>query len=543
MPSSLDIKNPPAIKPSEIGDITDEERRLRHFMDRLPVAAIHVRDDILYMNGAAEMLVGYPRSAIPTVEAWFAAVHPDQSDALIAKYRRDHGERRFKSYNGHFIRGDGDKRMLEMRGSTDELGHIWLLFDVTERMNLNREIEEARLAADASNRAKSEFIANMSHEIRTPMNGVLAMAQLLCRGDPRPDQREKLNVIRASSQDLLRVINDILDFSKIDAGKLDLEHIDFDLERVLESTLSNFAVLGERNQIGLYLEVAPNARGLRRGDPVRLRQIVNNLVSNALKFTREGSVRIRIVGLGPDGREGLTIAVSDTGLGIPKDKLELLFQKFTQLNASTTRKFGGTGLGLVICKELAALMGGRVWAESEVGVGSTFWVKLKLPHVGAVDAATEARAFDDFSGADDDGAGLAAIRILAAEDNPTNQLVLKTIMTAFGVDLTLVNNGREAVEAWAAGEFDLVLMDVQMPQMDGVAATHLIRQGEAKTGRRRTPIIALSANALSHQVSAYTRAGMDAHVPKPIDMNLLHAEIERLISSADPPFEAGEDVA
>jgi PAS domain S-box-containing protein len=538
--SALDIKT------------SDEEAaRLRRFIDRLPVAAIHVNGDILYMNAAVETLTGHPRSAFSTVEQWFKTVHPDRAETLFAKYRHDHDQRGLKSYSGHFIRADGAQRMLEMRASTDDLGHIWLLYDVTERMALNRELEEARLAADASNRAMSEFIANMSHEIRTPLNGVLAMAQLLCRGDPRPDQREKLNVIRASSQDLLHVINDILDFSKIEAGKLDVEWIDFDLERALESALSSFAVLAERNQIGLYLEVAPNARGLRRGDPVRLRQIVNNLVSNALKFTKEGSVRIRITGQGCDGRDGLTIAVADTGLGIAADKLTLLFQKFTQIDASTTRKFGGTGLGLAICKELATLMGGRVWAESEPGVGSTFWAELPLPYAGPIAAQAEAAAFEDFAGdfgggfcgADDRNQGRQAIRVLAAEDNPTNQIVLRTIMAAFGVDLTLVGDGREAVDAWAAGDFDLILMDIQMPQMDGVAATSLIRSREAQAGRRRTPVIALSANALSHQITAYTRAGMDAHVAKPIDMNLLQSEIERVLSQGASPVESAQHVA
>jgi PAS domain S-box-containing protein len=527
--------------------VSDEQTRLRQFIDRLPVAAIHVADDIIYMNKAVEAIIGYPPSTIPTIQAWFKTVHPDQAEALIAKYRRDRDERRFKSYTGHFIHADGSRRILEMRGSTDNLGHIWLLDDITERINLNRELEEARLAADASNRAMSEFIANMSHEIRTPLNGVLAMAQLLCRGDPRPDQREKLSVIRASSQDLLRVINDILDFSKIEAGKLDIEWIDFDLENALESALSSFAILAERSQISLYLEVAPNARGLRRGDPVRLRQILNNLVSNALKFTKEGSVRIRIVGQGCDGRDGLLISVADTGLGIPGDKLALLFQKFTQIDASTTRKFGGTGLGLAICKELATLMGGRVWAESEPGVGSTFWTELPLRYAGPVEAEVDAAPFDDMGGdfcdPDRGDDGRPPIRVLAAEDNPTNQLVLTTIMAAFGVDLTLVNNGREAVDAWSASEFDLVLMDIQMPEMDGVAATGLIRRGEAQTGRRRTPIIALSANALSHQITAYTRAGMDAHVAKPIDMNLLQLEIERLLSQAAAPAEAAQRIA
>jgi CheY-like chemotaxis protein len=220
-----------------------------------------------------------------------------------------------------------------------------------------------------------------------------------------------------------------------------------------------------------------------------------------------------------------------------------MFDKFTQIDASTTRKFGGTGLGLAICKELATLMDGRVWAESEPGVGSTFWAELKLPSVGAIEGAADANAFDDLTSAEDIGAGLGALRVLAAEDNPTNQLVLTTIMAAFGVDVTLVGNGREAVEAWTAGEFDLVLMDIQMPEMDGVEATGLIRDIEAQTGRRRTPIIALSANALSHQISAYTRAGMDAHVAKPIDMNLLQSEIDRVLTQAAPAFEAVHEVA
>jgi len=489
------------------------------------------------MNTATEVLIGYPRSTIGTVEEWFKTVHHHETEAVLGPLRRAQADGQLKSYSGTFVRADGAIRMLEARGSTDELGQIWLIDDITERTALNRDLEEARQAADASNQAKSAFIANMSHEIRTPLNGVLAMAQLLSRDDLRSDQREKLDVIRASGEDLLRVINDILDFSKIDAGKLELESIEFDPERMLEGALGGFAALAERDQIALYLEVAPNARGLRRGDQTRLRQIVNNFVSNALKFTTEGSIRIRIMGQGVDGREGLTIAVTDTGVGIPPDRLDLLFEKFTQVDASTTRKFGGTGLGLAICRELAGLMGGRVWAESEPGVGSTFWAELKLPHVGTVETTAEAGGFDDFredaDSANDIDKGLAAVRILAAEDHPTNQLVLTTIMDLFGIELTLVSNGRQAVDAWTQSDFDLVLMDVQMPEMDGVTATRLIREREAETGRRRTPIIALSANAFSHQITAYTGAGMDAHVAKPIDMTELQATIERVLALAD----------
>ena len=534
-PSSRNVKIQFSRQRPVEDDISDELSRHYRFLDRIPVAAAHVRGDALYLNRQAEGLVGYPRSTMSTLQDWFKTLYPDRAPSMIAKYRLDRDAPRF-DHGGDYLRADGAQRVLEVRGAPDDLGDIWLIYDITEQTTLKCELQTARREADASNRAKSEFIANMSHEIRTPLNGVLAMAQLMSRGGLRADQRKKLDVIQASGENLLHVINDILDFSKINAGQLDLECIEFDPERILEGTLSGFAPLAQHKQIALYLDIAPNARGLRLGDPGRLRQIVDNFVSNALRFTTEGSVRIRIMGNGDDGRQGLTIAVTDTGLGIAPDKLPLLFQKFSQVDASITRKFGGAGLGLAICHELATLMRGRVWAESEPGVGSTFWAELALPCVGPIAAVAEDVAFHDF----DDGFGdandgdddLAAIRILAAEDNPTNQLVLTTIMKAFGVDLTLVGNGREAVDAWANAEFDLVLMDVQMPEMDGVTATRLIRDGETQTGRRRTPILALTANAFSHQVSAYKAAGMDAHVAKPIDMNQLQSEIARVMIAA-----------
>jgi signal transduction histidine kinase len=223
-----------------------------------------------------------------------------------------------------------------------------------------RELEAARVAAETANAAKGEFLANMSHEIRTPLNGVLAMAQLMAKGELDLPQREKLDVIRASGQDLLHVINDILDVSKIEAGKLELEVISFDTEAMLEATLAGFAAVAERKLIALQLEIAAGARGMRQGDPSRVRQILNNFVSNALKFTPEGGrVLISIEGEGAQGRGGLTLAVRDSGIGIPPEKMPMLFQKFTQVDASTTRQFGGTGLGLAICRELAALMGGE----------------------------------------------------------------------------------------------------------------------------------------------------------------------------------------
>ncbi|MGC1304656.1 MAG: ATP-binding protein [Caulobacteraceae bacterium] len=404
-------------------------------------------------------------------------------------------------------------------------------------LKLRRAGEEA----DAANRAKSEFLANMSHEIRTPLNGVLTMAQLMARDELIPRQREKLDVIQASSADLLHVINDILDVSKIEAGKLELEIVAFDPVEVLETVLAGFRPMAERKGIGLTLEIAPCARGLRLGDPARLRQIVNNLVSNALKFTAHGGVEVRLKSAALDRREGLILAVHDTGVGVAPEKMALLFQKFSQVDASTTRQFGGTGLGLAICRELATLMGGRVWAESKPGVGSTFHATLRLPSAGEVfeTLAPETLAPEILApeilavpaGSETaDNVPRRGTRVLAAEDNPTNQLVLSTIMELFGFELTLVGDGRQAVAAWADGDFDLILMDVQMPVMDGVAATRLIRETETRLDRPRTPIVALSANAYHHQIAEYEAAGMDAHVAKPIELTRLQAVVEAALA-------------
>ena len=512
-----------------IGEV--EAAQMARFVEHLPVGAVHVQAGRLSMNAAAERLIGYPRNQITTLRAWFATLYGDHTGERQARYEARQRSDVARTTVAKIRRADGEERLLEFRACTDMIGEIWIFDDITERAAFDQGLIEAKHAAEAANRAKSEFLANMSHELRTPLNGVLTMAQLMARGDLEVSQREKLDIIRASGQELLHVINDILDFSKIEAGKLELETIEFDPEKVLEGTLAGFAAVAERKQIELHLEVAPDARGLRLGDPSRLRQIVNNYVSNALKFTSQGSVRIRIAGDGKAGREGLTIAVRDSGVGVPPEKMALLFQKFSQVDASTTRQFGGTGLGLAICRELAALMGGRVWAESDIGVGSTFYVALALPYVGEpAEAQDDCAMFDDFG----EETVHRQLRILAAEDNATNQVVLSTIMDVFGFELVLVGNGREAIDAWAGGGFDLVLMDIQMPEMDGVTATRLIRKAEARLNLPRIPIVALSANAFSHQISEYTAAGMDAHVSKPIELPALQAAIEQVMCEAPP---------
>ncbi len=412
----------------------------------------------------------------------------------------------------------------------DIVGLLGARQDISRRKTAELALIEQSRRAEAASHAKGEFLANMSHEIRTPLNGILTMAQVMAQGELNNAQRDLLGVVRQSGQDLLHLINDILDFSKIEAGKLELEQTEFDPEQVLESTLAAFAALAEKKDLQLWLNVAPSARGLRRGDPARLRQIVANFVSNALKFTERGGLRIDIVGLGEDGRDGLRLAVKDTGVGIAADKMALLFQKFSQLDASTTRRYGGTGLGLAICQELAELMRGRVWAESVEGQGSTFFAELRMPYLSEVSAETErSGGMEPF-----DQSPPRTLRLLAAEDNATNRLVLTTVMNVFGFELTLVEDGAQAVAAWREQAFDAILMDVQMPVMDGVQATRAIRAEEAASGRPRTPIVALSANAFHHQISEYVAAGMDTHVAKPIELSALQAALDYVLAQAEP---------
>ncbi|RAK59017.1 hybrid sensor histidine kinase/response regulator [Phenylobacterium hankyongense] len=377
-------------------------------------------------------------------------------------------------------------------------------------------LERERRAAEAANAAKSAFLATMSHEIRTPLNGVIGMAQAMERDELPRRQRDRLAVIRQGGETLLCLLNDLLDLSRIEAGRLELEGGLVDAGEIALSAQAAFTSLAGNKDIYLVTEVAPEARGLWLGDPTRVRQIVYNLVSNAVKFTASGSVQIRVT---HDGAR-LRMAVTDTGPGIPAERAGALFDKFVQVDASTTRRYGGSGLGLAICRELAALMGGEVTLTSVLNHGSTF--TLSLPLARAPAGTAEAVAAADAEEADCTG-----LRILAAEDNPMNQQVLKTLLDQLGVELTVVGDGAQAVEAHATVEFDVILMDVQMPVMDGPTAARAIRANEAATGRR-TPILALTANAMTHHADEYLAAGMDGLVAKPIQLGQLIAEIDRV---------------
>jgi two-component system, sensor histidine kinase len=384
-----------------------------------------------------------------------------------------------------------------------------------------RDLENARDAANAANVLKTQFLANMSHEIRTPLNGVLAMAEVMSMGELADVQRERLGIIRQSGSLLLAVLNDVLDLSKIEAGKLSLVKEDFDLGATLSPTVETFQVVARGKGLDFGFEISEAAEGWWRGDADRLRQIIGNLLSNAVKFTPHGSVEA-IVDVNPES-QALRLVVRDSGIGIVPEKLPALFEKFTQADNSATRRFGGTGLGLAICRELTQMMGGSIDVESREGHGSTFTVELPLSRGEAVEAIpAEAVATS----------GERNIRLLAAEDNPTNQQVLAAVMESLGIDIDIVADGKQAVEAWKVGGYDLVLMDIQMPVMDGIDAACQIRGIELAEQRKRTPIVALTANALTHQVEEYMAAGMDGHVAKPIEIAKLYEAISAALTDA-----------
>jgi signal transduction histidine kinase/CheY-like chemotaxis protein len=387
---------------------------------------------------------------------------------------------------------------------------------------LHRRARLAQMEAMSANQAKSQFIANISHEIRTPLNGVLGMTQVLAISDLTDAQRGHLNVIRSSGEVLLGLLNDVLDLSKIEAGKLELEAAEFSIEAICRNVEATFSAVADAKDVRLMARCLVPAGTLYIGDPTRVRQIVTNLVSNAVKFTETGAVTVVASG----GPGGLTIEVTDTGIGIPADKIDKLFAKFEQADTSTTRRFGGTGLGLSICHDLVELMGGAVTVSSTPGAGSTFIVALPLATCAGAEAEPS-MSVGPAARAEQDGPD---IRILAAEDNPTNQLVLKTLLAELGLDAEIVDNGAKAVEAWKVKDFDVVLMDMQMPVMDGLTASTEIRSIAASTGRARTPIIAFTANVMAHQVKSYTDAGIDAVVAKPIEFQKLIDALEAALA-------------
>jgi PAS domain S-box-containing protein len=470
---------------------------------------------ILMVNPGAEAMFGARRGELlgESVERLIPERHHAAHKGHVARFAGSGSESAVMGGRQAVVarRMNGDEFAVEASISKldSPAGRFFtvILRDATERREARRGMVEALRSAEAATAAKSAFLATMSHEIRTPLNAILGMAQALDREDLSAGQRERLDVIRQSGEVLLTILNDVLDLSKIEAGKIELKETSFDLESVVAGAQAAFSAIAESKGLAFDLELR-GADGCFRGDPTRIRQILYNLISNALKFTNAGEVRV--IASFAAGR--LRMVVADTGVGIEQEALATLFEPFVQAD-NATRAHGGTGLGLTICRQLAELMGGAISVESRVGAGSTFSVDVALEQIEQrgerpVEVRGGAHAIDV----------LPRLRVLAAEDNASNRLVLEAVLQQVGIRPSFAGDGVEAVEAWESGEYDVILMDVQMPNLSGPDATRMIRQREASLGRAPTVVVALTANAMSHQHETYLAAGMDRILTKPLEI-------------------------
>ena len=515
----------------------ENEAKFRSLIGNIPGAAYRClyNDswDMLFISDAVEQLCGYPPSdfMLPGAKrSWSDLVHPDDKTTTM----------QIDLYQGNFTleyrirHSDGSWHWILEHGEAikNELGDIvWLdgfLMDISPRKQMEVELRQAKDIAEQAAEARSAFLANMSHEIRTPMNAIIGFSDLLLSSDLPAQAKKHLGIIHSSARSLLHLLNDILDSAKLDKGKLELEFADFSLPALLDTVVSTLWLQARKKQLQLTLEIEPALGEYYYGAPDRLRQVITNLLGNAIKFTEQGSVTVKVQQSMP---AEVTFSIIDTGIGIDEARLPFIFDPFTQADASMSRRFGGTGLGTTISKQLVELMGGKIWVQSQLGVGSCFSFTLPLKQGAEVTPVSHGQII-----------ALPPLSVLIADDIAQNLELLQLMLQRAGHSVVAVADGEQAVAAVQQTKFDVVLMDIQMPVIDGLQACRLIRQWETEQQRDILPIVALTASVLDEDKLAAKEAGMQGFASKPVDFAVLSAEIARVLQLGDIQQPAGKVV-
>ncbi len=485
-----------------------------------------------------ELIGDIGRDAYWEVTDLQARVHPDDVPGIKTAMRALLEGREQRAVVQHRVRTATGWMWVETHGMVAEhdpkgepLRLMGTLADIGERKRIEQDGARARELAEQASRAKSEFLANISHEVRTPLNALMGLTRMLMDSPLNAEQASWLSLMDSSAHSLLNLLNDILDLSRIEAGKLDIEHSRFDLHRTLREAVGPYAEQARAKPLNFQLVLRHDLPQWVMGDPGRLGQVVGNLLSNAIKFTpRNGRIDVMVSYPTSKGQQQpwLQLKVQDSGVGIGRKQQTTIFEAFTQADASTARRYGGSGLGLAICARLAGLMGGSIDLHSELGQGSTFTLTLPLQEA-PVDNSGPLSAPMELLEIADAGPRYAGMVVLLAEDHPVNEMMLRQLLLRLGCIVRVARGGAQAVAQWEQGGIDLVLMDVQMPGMSGLQATQLIREAEARRRLKRTPIVAVTANAMPGDRENCLSAGMDGYTPKPVSPQALMREMDRVL--------------